>query len=161
MHVLKSTWLFIWIMAPRSSIHNGSHGSTPGLPSRKSKKASVLCNIVECRCNASKQTTFKCEYLIQHFSVAWEEKVISLFVLLQLSQEQRKEPLPNSFLFHPSMIIADIYVQVHLSSLMLSYVKQQYPQKTLLRDCIPPLSQACHFPSEGATRSREIYEVFV
>lgn len=93
MNACPQKYLIIyWIMAPRSSIHHGSHGSTPGLPSRK-EKASVLCNIVECRCNASKQTTFKCEYLMQHFSVAWEEKVISLFVLLQLFVKNKEKNL--------------------------------------------------------------------
>lgn len=61
---------------------------------------------------------------MQHFLIAWKENVLFFFFfLLQLWQEQRKESLLNSFLFHPSTLIADMYVQVHLSSLMPSCVK--------------------------------------
>lgn len=60
---------------------------------KKKKKWAFLCNIVECQGNASKQMAFKCEYLRQHFSVAWEEKVIFLLVLLQLSVKNKEKSL--------------------------------------------------------------------
>lgn len=44
-----------------------------------------------------------------------------------------------------SPLTADIYVQVRLSSLMRSCVKQQYPRKTLPRDCIPPFVSGLSF----------------
>lgn len=101
-----------------SSIRLGCDGLVLRLPPRK--KASVplqYCGISVQENHKIKQKKIRCEYLMQHFSIAWEEKVIFLFFYWQ---EQRKESLPNSFLFHPSTLIADIYVQVHLSSLMLS-----------------------------------------
>lgn len=60
---------------------------------KKKKKRAFLRNIVGRQRNASKQTAFRCEYLMQHFSVAWEKKVISLLVLVQLSVKNKEKSL--------------------------------------------------------------------
>lgn len=72
-----------------SSIRLGCDGLVLRLPSRK--KASVplqCCGIPVQENHKIKQKKIRCEYLMPHFSIAWEEKVIFLFFFYW--QEQRK-----------------------------------------------------------------------
>lgn len=97
---------------------------------------------------------------MQHFSVAWEEKVIFLLVFLQLSVKNKEKSLcqtARSFTTHCRHLCSSASLQ--FDAVMCQTAVSSEDTSMGLHS--PTLSQACHFSSEGATRGREIYEVFV